>query len=320
MKKEFLQQKWDAIIEKSLCDLMRLAMREDSDGFLDITSLSLIPEEAKCRAAIVARSGGVLAGAAGLPAFTRLFNQEREECWVDGRVRWEPVLKDGAVLAPGTVVGHVSGSAQAVLCWERLALNLLGHLSGIATSTKACVDAICGTNARIYDTRKTTLAWRRLEKYAVRCGGGHNHRMGLYDHVLIKDNHLAHGATTGITPGQAVRDCRDYIKSTEDGEQVLKNLIIEVEVDTLDQLRDVLTQHPDIVLLDNMSCETMRNAVTLRNELSPETELEASGGITLQTLRAVAESGVERISLGALTHSAKNLDLGLDYEMERKES
>ncbi len=182
----------------------------------------------------------------------------------------------------------------------------------MATLTRQYVDAVAGTNARIYDTRKTTPGWRRLEKYAVRCGGGHNHRTGLFDAVLIKDNHLALGATgddtVQYTPADAVRQARRFVE--ENGHS---NMIIEVEVDTLQQLAEVLPAGPDIVLLDNMSPTMLREAVACRDASNPAVELEASGGIDLETVAAVAQSGIDRISIGALTHSAACLDLGLDW-------
>jgi nicotinate-nucleotide pyrophosphorylase (carboxylating) len=195
---------------------------------------------------------------------------------------------------------------------ERPLLNLLGRLSGIATLTREYVAQIAGTKARVYDTRKTTPGWRRLEKYAVRCGGGMNHRTGLFDAVLVKDNHLALAAGENVTPADAVRRARDFLEQTNaqrDGGE----LLIEVEVDSLDQLANVLPAGPDIVLLDNMSPATLREAVRRRDALAPAVELEASGGVTLQTIRGIAETGVERISVGALTHSAPALDLGLDW-------
>ncbi|MDO5565515.1 MAG: carboxylating nicotinate-nucleotide diphosphorylase, partial [Planctomycetia bacterium] len=196
---------------------------------------------------------------------------------------------------------------------ERIVLNLLGHLCGIASLTRQFVDRVAGTNAKIYDTRKTTLGWRRLEKYAVHCGGGTNHRMGLYDHILIKDNHLAFAATEGITPAEAVRRAKEFlIACSPDGDGPLRP-IVEIEVDTLDQLAQVLPTSPDIVLLDNMEPQQLKKAVAMRNESGVTTELEASGGVQLDTVYDIACSGVERISSGALTHSARTLDLGLDW-------
>jgi nicotinate-nucleotide pyrophosphorylase (carboxylating) len=197
--------------------------------------------------------------------------------------------------------------------------NFLSRLSGIATLTARYVEAVRGTSASIYDTRKTVPGWRRLAKYAVRCGGGKNHRAGLYDAILIKDNHLAFGADGGwspdarrFTPAEAVQKAREFIEIHIPAVK-RDQVIIEIEVDTLEQLEMVLPQQPDIVLLDNMGPEMLRKAVARRAAISPTTELEASGGVHLDTVRALAEAGVERISVGALTHSAVCLDFGLDW-------
>jgi len=200
-----------------------------------------------------------------------------------------------------------------LLAAERILLNLLGRLSGVATLTRQYVDLAAHTKARIYDTRKTTPGWRRLEKYAVRCGGGWNHRGGLNKAVLIKDNHLALGAqasdhATRFTPAEAVVRARRFADERGD-----LDMLIEVEVDTLDQFDAVLPARPDIVLLDNMGAAQLREAVGRRNAFDPAIELEASGGVNLATVQAIAESGVERISVGALTHSAVALDFGLDW-------
>ena len=205
---------------------------------------------------------------------------------------------------------------RSLLSGERIFLNLIGRLSGIATLTRRYVEAIAGSGARIYDTRKTTPGWRRLEKYAVRLGGGHNHRTGLYDAILIKDNHLALGAAgqgaAHLSPAQAVRRARELVESMA-AAQSGEPLIVEVEVDTLEQLAMVLGEGPDIVLLDNMPPDVLTQAVDLRDRVAPGIELEASGGVTLETVARIAATGVERISVGALTHSAGSLDVGLDW-------
>jgi nicotinate-nucleotide pyrophosphorylase (carboxylating) len=202
-----------------------------------------------------------------------------------------------------------------LLTAERTLLNLLGRLCGVATLTRRYVDAIAGTSARIYDTRKTTPGWRRMEKYAVRCGGGTNHRTGLFDAILIKDNHLAQTArATGSTlsPADAVIRAREFLQEFyANGGSA--GIPIEVEVDTLDQFANVLPLSPDIILLDNMEPNQLRIAVKQRNDAGVKTELEASGGIHLETVRAVAETGIDRISVGALTHSAVALDVALDW-------
>jgi nicotinate-nucleotide pyrophosphorylase (carboxylating) len=204
-----------------------------------------------------------------------------------------------------------------MLTCERPILNFIGRLAGIATLTKQFVDAVAGTNAKIYDTRKTTPGWRRLEKFAVGCGGGQNHRTGLYDAVLIKDNHLALGTHpetgTTYTPAQAVVRAREFLKNAAREQRDLAKLIVEVEVDTLEQLDEVLAVKPDIVLLDNMSLDQLREAIARRNRTSRKTVLEASGGVNINTVRDIALTGVDRISVGALTHSAVGFDVGLDW-------
>jgi nicotinate-nucleotide pyrophosphorylase (carboxylating) len=198
---------------------------------------------------------------------------------------------------------------RAILTAERTALNFLQHLSGIATLTRRYVDAVAGLNCQILDTRKTLPGWRLLEKYAVHCGGGRNHRMGLFDGILIKDNHLAalRSADCGLRIADLIRQARGRAPG----------LPVELEVDNLDLLDVALACRPDIILLDNMSVAQMREAVARRNAVIKQSErvlLEASGGVTLQTVRAIAETGVDRISVGALTHSAPALDIALDYE------
>ena len=229
---------------------------------------------------------------------------------IDPELKWNPSVEDGARVSKGDKLGVVSGPTLSMLTAERLLLNLVGRLSGVATQARRYVDAIAGTKAHIYDTRKTTLGWRRLEKYAVRCGGARNHRTGLYDAILIKDNHLAFGGISDFGPAEAVRRARKYLEEKFQGRPLP---MLEIEVDSLEQLAQVLPENPDVVLLDNMSPETMRQAVAMRDASGSSAELEASGGITLETARAKAESGVERVSVGAITHSAKTFDIGLDW-------
>jgi nicotinate-nucleotide pyrophosphorylase (carboxylating) len=228
-------------------------------------------------------------------------------------IELEAHVSDADEVAAGAIVAELSGSARDMLTCERPLLNLLGRLSGVATLTRAYVRQIEGTAARIYDTRKTTPGWRRLEKYAVRCGGGYNHRTGLFDAVLIKDNHLALAAERGLSPADAVGTARDFI-AQRGPENRANDLLLEIEVDRLEQLDDVLRAEPDIVLLDNMSPDELRSAVARRNEIAPQIELEASGGVSLATVRDIALAGVERISVGGLTHAARWLDLGLDWD------
>lgn len=284
--------------------MIRLAIWEDNEDAGDLTSRALIPDGDAGSASVVSRENGIVAGLAAAETILRS---------VDPRLTWTSFRRDGDRVAPGDRVGKISGPVRTMLTAERLLLNLIGRLSGIATLTARYVDEIQGTGARIYDTRKTTLGWRRLEKYAVRRGGGFNHRTGLFDAILIKDNHLAFSRREGLTPAEAVRRGKDFIAERfgRNGDALP---LVEVEVDSLDQLKNVLPANPDIVLLDNMTPDLLREAVRIRNESGSTAELEASGGINLETVRAKAESGVDRISVGALTHSVHSLDLGLDWE------
>jgi nicotinate-nucleotide pyrophosphorylase (carboxylating) len=309
MTKEYRQQTWDAEVEHDCRQIVRLAILEDLERGHDWTTVALAAEEAQSAANLVARKPGVIAGIEA----ARIALEEMEIA-----AAWEPQLADGTHVERGTLVARLRGSARGLLTAERTLLNLMGRMSGIATLTAQYVAAIAGTKAKIYDTRKTTPGWRRLEKYSVRCGGGQNHRMGLFDGVLIKDNHLALGRqgpqNIRYTPAEAVQRARQFLRQHGAGQERFTEMMVEVEVDSLAQLREVLPAGPDIVLLDNMPPAVMRDAVAIRNELAPHIELEASGGITLESIRSVAETGVERISSGALTHSAIVLDVALDWE------
>jgi nicotinate-nucleotide pyrophosphorylase (carboxylating) len=307
VSKEFTQLDWDDAVEEDCRQIVRLAVREDLDRLFDWTTLSLVPSGTMARAAVVSRAQGV---ACGLRA-AKLAAAE-----MDAGIQFEIQLDDGARMNPGDRLATVSGPARSLLSSERILLNLIGRLSGIATLASKYVAAVQGTQARVYDTRKTTPGWRRLEKYAVRCGGGCNHRTGLFDAILIKDNHLALAAqatgTAHLTPAEAVRRARQFVDTMAAGGQQ-PTLIVEVEVDTFAQLAEVLPEQPDIVLLDNMPPEVMREAVVLRDSAAPSVELEASGGVNQETIAAIAASGVDRISVGALTHGAASLDVGLDW-------
>ena len=265
------------------------SLAEDLGRAGDVTSAACIPAEARLAAAFVARQGGVVAGlACARLAVTAL----------DPAARFEAVVADGASVAAGQILARVEANARALLAAERTALNLLCRLSGVATLTAAYVAETAGTAARIIDTRKTTPGLRALEKYAVRCGGGANHRFGLDDAILLKDNHVA--ACGGV--GEAVRRARAAV-----GHMVK----IEVEIDRLDQLDEALAEGPDIVMLDNFYQVDLAEAV---RRTDGRALLEASGGVNLETVRAIAETGVDLISVGALTHSAPILDIGLDAE------
>lgn len=276
--------------------LIALALPEDLGELGDRTSLATIPADRRATALFVARREGVVAG---LPVAKLVCET------IDPELRFDSISMDGAEVSPGAVLATLSGSLRSILAAERTALNFLQHLSGISTLTRRYVDVVAGLPVKILDTRKTTPGWRLLEKYAVRCGGGVNHRVGLYDAILIKDNHIA-----GIDGPNPVRRSVELARAYPGNE----GLSVEVEVDSIAQLREVLEANPEIVLLDNMTLEQLRECVNLRNQLAPDTHLEASGGVTLATLRAIAETGVDRISIGALTHSAPAFDIGLDYD------
>jgi nicotinate-nucleotide pyrophosphorylase (carboxylating) len=275
-----------------------LALGEDLGRAGDITSRALVLDSQNGAATFVARQAGTLAG---MEAARILLAR------VDATLAWEWLCRDGALVEAGAPLARVGGRVRSLLAGERVALNLLQRLSGIATVTRRFVDAVAGMPCKIYDTRKTTPGLRVLEKYAVRAGGGHNHRMGLYDAVLIKDNHIAAWRThaAGKTLADAVRTARD---------SVAQGTTIELEVESVQQLREALPGRPDIVLLDNMSLEQLRESVALSKELAPQVQLEASGGVTIESVRSIAETGVDRISVGALTHSAPALDIALDFE------
>jgi nicotinate-nucleotide pyrophosphorylase (carboxylating) len=212
---------------------------------------------------------------------------------------------DGDSIPPGSLLMNVRGPARAILSAERVALNFVQRLSGIATLTRKFVDAVAGTKAKIIDTRKTTPGWRQLEKYAVVCGGGTNHRFGLFDMVLIKDNHLA--ALKNERPNAIAA-------AVERARLVYPTLRVEVEADTLEQVRQALDARADIILLDNMSIEDLRAAVKMAKPVEDTVKFEASGGVNLSTVRGIAETGVDFISVGAITHSARAVDIGLDFK------
>jgi nicotinate-nucleotide pyrophosphorylase (carboxylating) len=273
---------------------VRAALLEDLGRAGDITTQATIPASARATAVIAAREAGVISG---LALAKEAFRQ------TDPAVSFIPCLEDGARAPAGATIARIEGPARGILSAERVALNFLGRLSGVATLTSCYVEKISHTGAKVCDTRKTTPLLRAFEKYAVRCGGGANHRFGLDDAVLIKDNHIA--VAGGVTA--ALRAAKAFVG------HLVK---IEIEVDTLDQLREVLNEGADVVLLDNMPPEMLREAVTL---IGGRMVAEASGGVTLDAIAAIAETGVDLISIGALTHSARVLDLGLDIEIEAAE-
>lgn len=273
----------DVLIEP----IVRIALTEDLGRAGDVTAQACVPDGARMRAVFAARKAGTLAGIDCVRLALRLMDPDAD---ISIRVR------DGEAFAAGAVLAEVEADARAFLAAERTALNLLGRLSGIATLTTAYVSAVEGTRARIADTRKTTPGLRALEKHAVACGGGLNHRFGLDDAILIKDNHIA--VCGGV--GEAIR------RANAAAGHLMK---IEIEVDGLDQLGEALAEGPDVIMLDNFSLVDLRTAVA---RVAGRVVLEASGGVSLETVRAIAETGVDVISVGALTHSAPSLDIGLD--------
>lgn len=262
-------------------------------GSGDVTTLATVPENAQATAVIAAREPLVMSGLSfAMEAFRALSTEIDlvEQC------------ADGQRIPPGASLLNVRGQARAILTAERVALNFLQRLCGVATLTRAFVDAVAGTKAKILDTRKTTPGWRRFEKYAVSCGGGQNHRFGLFDMVLIKDNHLA--ALRNEKPNAIAA-------AVSRARQSYPQLKVEVEADTIEQALQALEAGADIILLDNMSPAQLREAVL---RVDGRAQLEASGGVNLSTVRAIAETGVDFISVGAITHSARAVDIGLDFK------
>jgi nicotinate-nucleotide pyrophosphorylase (carboxylating) len=270
-----------------IAPIVRAALAEDLGRAGDVTSAACLAAGTRLRAVFVARKAGVIAGL----ACARLAIAE-----LDPSADFKAVVEDGARIGAGEKVAWVDANARALLGAERVGLNLMGHLSGVATLTRAYVEAVEGTGAIIVDTRKTTPGLRALEKYAVRCGGGVNHRFGLDDAILIKDNHIAACGSVGEAVRRAKAAAGHLMK-------------VEVEIDGLGQLEEALKYGPDVVMLDNFSLVDLAEAV---RRAGGRAVLEASGGVNLETVRTIAETGVDVISVGALTHSASVLDIGLD--------
>ncbi len=271
--------------------LVRAALAEDV-GTGDATTLATVPEDAAATAHMVAREPMT---ACGMGIASAVFEE------VDATTRIQAHVRDGARCDAGTCLLTIRGRARAILTAERTALNFAQRLSGVATMTSAYVALVAGTGARILDTRKTTPGWRLLEKYAVACGGGTNHRFGLFDLILIKDNHLA-----------ALRDAKPNAieAAVKRARSLHPELRVEVEADTLEQVSQALSAGADIILLDNMSLDQLREAVAMNRSRA---RLEASGGVNLSTVRSIAETGVDFISVGAVTHSARSMDIALDF-------
>src|SRR5262245_21490117 len=285
---------WSHVEAAAARRLIELALAEDLGSAGDVTSQATIPEGNNGQAVLVARKPGVIAG---LPVVSLVCEA------VDPKLNFASSVADGTPVVAEAALGTLFGSMRSILAAERTALNFLQRLSGMATSTRRYVAIVAG-RSQVLDTRKTTPGWRLLEKYAVRMGGGHNHRIGLFDGVLIKDNHLA--ALGGGPP--AVRAAIAAVRARN------PHLAVEIEVDSLSLLVVALECQPEIVLLDNMSLEMLRRRVERRGAMAPAVLLEASGGVNLDTIDAIAATGVDRISVGALTHSAPALDIALDYE------
>ena len=281
-------------MSEQLAALVALALHEDLEHGGDITARATIPEHARGRAHVVARRPGVLAGLVAARAVAAA---------VDPTLAVDTLLDDGAALEPGDAVLELSGRTASILAAERTLLNFLGHLSGVATETARYVEELAGTGCALRDTRKTTPGMRELEKAAVRAGGGVNHRMGLYDGILVKDNHVA--ACGGVF--EATQQALAYVAGAG------REIEVQVEVDDIDQLRGALAAGARSVLLDNFTVERLREAVAMCREQREYVFAEASGGVTLETVRRIAQTGVDAVAVGAVTHSAPTLDLGLDW-------
>lgn len=318
-------------LEAAARRLIQLAFDEDLAGGRDLTTFALIDPGAQGQVDIVARKSGVAAGLVTIPwVFNELADRPtlarrasegdvKRDADLSGAdptaqcmetnlilgVTCELLAADGDQIVGGQRLASLSGDVRSLLVAERTILNILMHLSGVASLTAHYIEAVKGLPVAILDTRKTLPGWRVLEKYAVKCGGGVNHRMGLHDGVLIKDNHLASAAQSRRTIAESIAAARQFAR---------EGIKIEIEVDTLEQLREALAAGADIVLLDNMTPAQLRAAVAIRDSAAPNVLLEASGGVTLDTVRAIAESGVDRISIGALTHSAPALDIAFDWQ------
>lgn len=304
---QHLQNLWTDELATTSQQLIDLAIAEDLGDGPDLTTVALVSPTMHGTAHVVARQRGCICG---LPVAAQVLAA------FDPDLRISADTTDGELVEPGTVLAQITGPARSLLTAERTLLNFIGKLSGIATVTQRYAAAIAHTRAKVLDTRKTTPGYRLLEKYAVACGGGANHRMGLFDAVLIKDNHLALGAQSlgveSFSPAQAVAKARQFLQALP-ADDPRRTAAVIVEIDHPDQLPSVLAEQPSVVLLDNMSVEQLRGCVVQRNVAAPNVLLEASGGIHLETIAAIAETGVERISIGALTHSARWLDVALDW-------
>lgn len=273
-----------------------LAALEEDGAFRDLTTLATVPPDQQGRGVFLAKGAGVIAG---LPVAAEAFAA------LDPSVRFTTAIAEGTWVEPGRELASVEGRLAPILSAERVALNFLQRLSGVATATRALVDAVRGLPVRVVDTRKTTPGLRALERYAVRAGGGHNHRFNLADGILIKDNHIAAGRSRGLTLAQVVQAARAAAPHT---------LRIEVEVTSLEEANEAVEGGADVILLDNMAPEEMARAVAL---IGRRAQTEASGGVTIDNIAAIARAGVDIVSSGSLTHSARALDISLEVETRR---
>lgn len=307
------QFKLDAETTADCLKLIEMALTEDTGSAslkdaVDCTTQSVIPVAATASAAFVSRQEGIVCGVEIAKLALSTFAPD---------LTLQVVTGDGQAITPGETIAIIRGSAHQILTMERTCLNFMCRLSGISTLSKAFASKVEGTKAQILDTRKTTPGYRRLEKYAVQCGGGTNHRMGLYDAVMIKDNHLAFYKAWNKDSKDAVAEgielARKWISDNQDRLPNGAQTVLQLEVDTLEQFERALQHQPDIILLDNMSNDQLKQAVDRRDKDEPKILLEASGGVNLETIAAISQTGVDRISIGALTHSATNFDIGLDW-------
>ncbi|MFN9369004.1 MAG: carboxylating nicotinate-nucleotide diphosphorylase [Planctomycetia bacterium] len=300
---DFHQSVWDDRLAAHVARMAREWFAEDLGHECDWTSVAIVAAAASSELRVVARRPGTIAGlsAAGVVAAAAA-----------SALLFVPLVAEGASVAAGDTVATLAGPTRGILGAERVILNLVGRLSGIATATRRLVDAVAGTRCRVYDTRKTVPGWRLLDKYAVRAGGGWNHRMGLYDAILIKDNHLAAAAAAGLEPAAAVRRAREFVRTSFPPDRAAA-MVVEIEIDSVVQLSAVLDAGPDVVLLDNMGIEELARCVAVRDARAPRVVLEASGGIRPETVAAIATTGVDRVSSGWPTHDAPWLDIALDW-------
>lgn len=297
---------WSESIERLVESRCRDWLDEDLGHECDWTSVALVPADASAALDVVARRPGVFAGSRVAALVARA---------VDPRLEWTPLAADGDRVERGTVIARVAGPTRTVLTAERTVLNVLGRMSGVATATRRLVDAVAGTACQVYDTRKTVPGWRILDKLAARAGGGMTHRLGLYDAILVKDNHLGAFAAAGGDPAAAVRRAREFVARSFPAARAAQ-MVVEIELDDVASLPAVLAAGPDIVLLDNMGPAQIAEGVAIRDRLRPGTILEASGGVSPETAGALAATGVDRISSGWPTHGAPWLDIALDWKAD----